>query len=232
MSCDGLRNTPHDQRPRQRFAIGTVNLNLDFRHPYGLILTDTRTRYIRLDEMKRKQKNFSTAHVAKLLGVSKRTLFRYLDDGVVKEPEMIAVGDYKARVWTEGDVQQARASLKDRRANIDTIGKLTELYRAAKGDKQLGDEAVMSSTALKLRHALTTPRLGPRPTNLAKDDEILTPQQLAKKLQVPVSWVYEQTRTRAGVRNSTPLPHIKMGKYLRFSWPDVVAWLDRLSKSD
>ena len=60
---------------------------------------------------------------------------------------------------------------------------------------------------------------------------ILTPEQLAERLQVKPSWIYEQTRTRSGVRNPDPLPHIKMGLYLRFDWPDVVAWLDRQKKN-
>src|SRR5260370_8130465 len=57
--------------------------------------------------------------------------------------------------------------------------------------------------------------------------EILTPQQLAERLQVKPSWIYEQTRKRSGVRNPDPLPHIKMGLYLRFDWRDVLAWLER-----
>jgi hypothetical protein len=57
--------------------------------------------------------------------------------------------------------------------------------------------------------------------------EILTPQQLADRLQVKPSWVYEQTRSRSGARNPDPLPHIKMGLYLRFDWRDVLAWLER-----
>lgn len=57
--------------------------------------------------------------------------------------------------------------------------------------------------------------------------EILTPRQLAERLQVKPSWVYEQTRHRSGVRNPDPLPHIKMGLYLRFDWRDILAWLER-----
>lgn len=57
--------------------------------------------------------------------------------------------------------------------------------------------------------------------------EILTPQQLAERLQVKTSWIYEQTRNRSGVRNPDPVPHIKMGLYLRFDWRDVLAWLER-----
>jgi predicted DNA-binding transcriptional regulator AlpA len=58
-------------------------------------------------------------------------------------------------------------------------------------------------------------------------DQILTPAQVAERLQVKPSWVYEQTRERAEVRNADPLPHIKMGRYLRFDWQDILDWLER-----
>jgi predicted DNA-binding transcriptional regulator AlpA len=58
-------------------------------------------------------------------------------------------------------------------------------------------------------------------------EEILTPTQVAERLQVKPSWVYEQTRGRAEVRNSDPLPHMKMGRYLRFDWNDIEDWLER-----
>lgn len=56
---------------------------------------------------------------------------------------------------------------------------------------------------------------------------ILTPEQLGDCLKVPVSWVYDQTRSRATTRNADPLPTIRMGKYLRFYWPEVEKWLER-----
>jgi hypothetical protein len=56
---------------------------------------------------------------------------------------------------------------------------------------------------------------------------ILTPESLADCLKVPVSWVYDQTRSRATARNADPLPTIRMGKYLRFYWPEVEKWLER-----
>ena len=57
--------------------------------------------------------------------------------------------------------------------------------------------------------------------------DILTPQELAARLKVSTSWVFEQTRQRAKVRTKSPLPCIRMGKYLRFSWPQVCEWLTR-----
>lgn len=59
--------------------------------------------------------------------------------------------------------------------------------------------------------------------------DILTPEQLAGRLQVPKSWVFEQTRVRAKLRNKNPLPVIRLGKYLRFSWIAVAEWLARNS---
>jgi hypothetical protein len=55
--------------------------------------------------------------------------------------------------------------------------------------------------------------------------DLLTPAELAERLKVPKSWVFEQTRRRAKVRNVNPLPCIRLGKYLRFSWPKVCEWM-------
>jgi hypothetical protein len=54
--------------------------------------------------------------------------------------------------------------------------------------------------------------------------EILTPIQLAERLQVGVNWVYEKSRNR-GKHSGEPLPVLRCGRYLRFYWPDVCAWL-------
>jgi hypothetical protein len=56
---------------------------------------------------------------------------------------------------------------------------------------------------------------------------LLTPQQLAERLAVPPTWVREKTRERARLRDKDPLPVVRLGKYVRFSWPAVEAWLAR-----
>jgi hypothetical protein len=53
---------------------------------------------------------------------------------------------------------------------------------------------------------------------------ILTPEQLAERLQVRVNWVYEKSRNR-GTHSGKPLPVLRMGRYLRFYWPDVCEWM-------
>jgi predicted DNA-binding transcriptional regulator AlpA len=54
-----------------------------------------------------------------------------------------------------------------------------------------------------------------------KPEDILTPEELAARLKVRKTWVYEQTRSR----NQNPLPRLNMGRYLRFDWAKVVEWL-------
>lgn len=53
-------------------------------------------------------------------------------------------------------------------------------------------------------------------------EDILTPTQLAKRLQVTLNWVYEKTRRR---KTDNPMPHLKLGRYLRFFWSDICAWV-------
>jgi len=56
--------------------------------------------------------------------------------------------------------------------------------------------------------------------------ELLTVDEVAALLKVSKSWVYEHTRAR-GVPRSERLPHVKIGKYVRFDPRLVRAFLDR-----
>jgi excisionase family DNA binding protein len=55
-----------------------------------------------------------------------------------------------------------------------------------------------------------------------KSDEFLTVADIAERLKVPVSWVYGRTRRRGAER----IPHVKLGKYLRFQPSEVEKWLN------
>jgi excisionase family DNA binding protein len=69
------------------------------------------------------------------------------------------------------------------------------------------------------------PTASTSPVNLvAASSEILTVAETAALLKVPPSSIYEWTRFR-GTNRSTPLPHRKVGKYLRFIRSEVDAWL-------
>jgi len=54
------------------------------------------------------------------------------------------------------------------------------------------------------------------------DDALLTVQEAARFLKVPVSWIYEHVRPDAHDR----LPAMKLGKYLRFDARDLRAYVD------
>lgn len=48
---------------------------------------------------------------------------------------------------------------------------------------------------------------------------LLSVEELAAKLKVNESWIYERTRKQNGI------PHIKVGKYPRFDYQEILSWL-------
>jgi predicted DNA-binding transcriptional regulator AlpA len=56
--------------------------------------------------------------------------------------------------------------------------------------------------------------------------EIIDCPELARRWNLPESWIREQVRSRAA---SDPIPHIKFGKYVRFRWgsSELDAWMER-----
>ncbi len=57
---------------------------------------------------------------------------------------------------------------------------------------------------------------------------LMTIQEVADLLQVPVSWVYGHTRLRSANR----IPGIRLGKYWRFERADVTAWIEANRRKD
>jgi hypothetical protein len=55
--------------------------------------------------------------------------------------------------------------------------------------------------------------------------EVIDAKELARRWNLPESWIREQTRTRA----SDPLPCVRFGRYVRFEWnsPNLAAWYER-----
>lgn len=54
------------------------------------------------------------------------------------------------------------------------------------------------------------------------DCDLMDVTEIARMLHVPISWVYERTRRRGRER----IPHLKLGKYLRFEVAAVREWLN------
>ena len=55
-------------------------------------------------------------------------------------------------------------------------------------------------------------------------ERLLDATEVADRLNVPVSWVCESVRSGA-------IPHIRLGRYVRFDWLAVEAALPRASAS-
>lgn len=56
--------------------------------------------------------------------------------------------------------------------------------------------------------------------------ELLTVDDVAALLKVSKSWVYEHTRSRA-IPRAERLPHIKVGKYVRFEARALRAFIEK-----
>ncbi len=55
-----------------------------------------------------------------------------------------------------------------------------------------------------------------RPTDTTR---LLTAEEVASRLGVQTSWVSKAARANR-------IPHICVGRYRRFRWPDIEAWLE------
>lgn len=53
-------------------------------------------------------KTFTMAQVAKQLGISRQTLYSWIDGGYVVAPKPTVIGRQSFRLWTESDIERAR----------------------------------------------------------------------------------------------------------------------------
>jgi hypothetical protein len=58
---------------------------------------------------------------------------------------------------------------------------------------------------------------------MAEQSLLLTPQELAAALKIPVSRVYQESRKRG----PDAIPCVRLGKYVRFRLPHVLEWFER-----
>jgi excisionase family DNA binding protein len=151
---------------------------------------------------------YTTPEVARELGVSVRTLYRWLDRGLIPEPRR-AKGDGSSRRWTQADIAQAKRILEHQETTNERYGTLNRVIR----DWQA-----------------SAPRSSLYRATLVRRDAVLTSDALAKRLGVKRAWIYEMTRNERGQvgRSGPRLPRLK-GRQLRFSWGQVAAWLNKLT---
>ena len=58
------------------------------------------------------------------------------------------------------------------------------------------------------------------------ETEVIDSNELAKRLNVPETWVRSRTNLK---RTNDPIPHLRFGRYVRFSWGSdtLREWLER-----
>jgi len=59
-----------------------------------------------------------------------------------------------------------------------------------------------------------------------ENQELLTIQEMAARLKVPLSWLYSRTRIK-----DSDFPVIRVGKYCRFDAERVMAWIKGKNES-
>jgi excisionase family DNA binding protein len=57
--------------------------------------------------------------------------------------------------------------------------------------------------------------------------ELLTVDEIARKLNISVSWIYSNARRKG----NNSIPHLKIGKYIRFQEDVVRQWLDNQQRN-
>jgi hypothetical protein len=66
----------------------------------------------------------------------------------------------------------------------------------------------------------------PTATAIARTLEVIDSVELAKRLSVPETWIRSRSNRK---RTADPIPHYRLGRYIRFSWGSVELndWLAR-----
>jgi excisionase family DNA binding protein len=57
------------------------------------------------------------------------------------------------------------------------------------------------------------------------DQNLIGIKEMAEKLSVPCSWIYQRTRTNE-------IPHYKVGKYVRFDESEIWEWLKQQNEAE
>ena len=58
--------------------------------------------------------------------------------------------------------------------------------------------------------------------------EVIASKELGRRWAVPETWIRNNVRKRV----ANPIPHVRLGKYVRFEWgsPELQAWWDKQKK--
>ena len=88
-----------------------------------------------------------------------------------------------------------------------------------------GSAVLRTASRPHLSHNQSLGEAREQPENASTHFELIDAPELATRWHLPASWIREQTRSRS----SDPIPHLRLGRYVRFEWgsPELAAWLAR-----
>lgn len=68
--------------------------------------------------------------------------------------------------------------------------------------------------------------IGKRMVIRMNENEVIDSTELAKRLNVPETWIRSRTDSK---RTSDPIPHLRFGRYVRFRWgsEELGKWVER-----
>ena len=84
-----------------------------------------------------------------------------------------------------------------------------------------GSSSAVPSTGEELHLRPEDSTNGTTAREVREQGQLLTVEELAEFLRVPISWVYGHTRNRSHER----IPGYRVGKYWRFNADEVMSWL-------
>lgn len=103
----------------------------------------------------------------------------------------------------------------------------TEMHKSASKKGQKGPKRTKPTTGQSLGNSghetAQNDEIVMSASSVFSVDHLLSVEEVAELLKVPVSWVYDRTRSR-GINR---IPGFRLGKYWRFRAEDVLAWIER-----
>jgi hypothetical protein len=128
-----------------------------------------------------------------------------------------------------------RKGIRIARAQLANNSKRRVIYGGGKKEEESTDIYSPNRCSAELIDSMNPKTTGVRDmsesASFASGVEIIDAPELAKRLQVPVSWV-RQRATSPRFNQEQRIPHVRLGRYVRFLWgsKELKAWLQGCSE--
>lgn len=109
-------------------------------------------------------------------------------------------------------------------ANNLEVGRSSPVNAAIQPEPN-GSAVHQTASRLHLSHNQLPSEAREQPENARAPFELIDAPELARRWNLPASWIREQTRSRS----VDPIPHLRLGRYVRFEWgsSELEQWLTK-----